>query len=82
MFGALVEILWWGLFAVIVCGLAARGVSQRWPRREAGAESRETQVARVIRDFEEAQLSRMQAEGVDLWRPDPAKLKRISERQE
>ena len=81
MFGAVVEILWWGLFTVIVCALAVRRVAQRWPQREAGVDSREVQVAGVIRDFEEEQLARMQAEGVYLWRPDPAKLKRISERQ-
>jgi hypothetical protein len=71
LFGQIVEILWWALLGAVAVALVAR-------RR---AKESASSLAPLIRRYEEEQLARMEAEGVPLWRPDPAKLKRISERQ-
>ncbi|HEY3694566.1 hypothetical protein [Phenylobacterium sp.] len=81
--GSTVEILWWAFFATLLAAFALRslrdGLARRARRRRAKNES---SIAPVVRRFEEEQLARMEADGVTLWRPDPAKLKRISERQD
>ena len=80
--GSAVEILWWAFFATLLAAFAVRALRDwlagRARKRRAKEES---SIAPVIRRFEEEQLARMEADGVTLWRPDPAKLKRISERQ-
>jgi hypothetical protein len=80
---AVAEALWWAL----VAGLATAFVinaARKWlrDRSRSRADRLEAGVGPVIRKFEEEQLARMAAEGLPLWRPDPAKLKRISERQD
>lgn len=81
MIGAVVELLWWLLFAGLLIALAYRSVRDRWPARRRGRDAAGG-VGRLVRKYEEEQLARMKAEGLPIWRPDPAKLKRISERQD
>jgi hypothetical protein len=81
-FGSMVEILWWAFFATLLTAFGVRA-ARDWlaglARKRRAKE--DSSIGPVIRRFEEEQLARMEAEGVTLWRPDPAKLKRISERQ-
>ena len=81
-FSAIVEGLWWAFVATLAAAFVVRAVGA-WlaARRKARAAQSEAGVGPVIRKFEEEQLARMEAEGLPIWRPDPAKLKRISERQ-
>jgi hypothetical protein len=81
-FSAIVEGLWWAFVAVLAGVFLVRAVRGRLAaRRKARSARAEAGVGPVIRKFEEEQLARMEAEGLPIWRPDPAKLKRISERQ-
>lgn len=80
MIGAVVELVWWLFFASLLIALAYRAVRDRWPARRRRRDAAGG-VRRVIHKYEEEQLARMEAEGLPIWRPDPAKLKRISERQ-
>ena len=79
---AIAEALWWAFAAGLATAFlvsALRGPLRARRRRRAARS--DAGVGPVIRKFEEEQLARMEAEGVPLWRPDPAKLKRITERQ-
>jgi hypothetical protein len=80
--GSVIELLWWASFGALLAVFAVRGLRDVLASRARRRRAREdTSIAPVIRRFEEEQLARMEADGVPLWRPDPAKLKRISERQ-
>jgi hypothetical protein len=80
--GSVVELVWWASFAALLTALAVRAVRDFLANRARRRRAREgSSIAPVIRRFEEEQLARMEADGVPLWKPDPAKLKRISERQ-
>jgi hypothetical protein len=80
LFGQIVEILWWALLGAVAVALVVRSLRDLLAARRRAKESASS-LAPLIRRYEEEQLARMEAEGVPLWRPDPAKLKRISERQ-
>jgi hypothetical protein len=80
LFGQVVEILWWALLGAVAVALVVRSLRDLLAARRRAKESASS-LAPLIRRYEEEQLARMEAEGVPLWRPDPAKLKRISERQ-
>jgi len=80
LFGQIVEILWWALFAAVVVAVFVRGLRDLLAARRRAREAASS-LAPLVRRFEEEQLARMEAEGLPIWRPDPAKLKRISERQ-
>ncbi len=79
--GSVVELVWWASFAALLTALAVRAVRDLLASRARNRAREESSIAPVIRRFEEEQLARMEADGVPLWKPDPAKLKRISERQ-
>jgi len=81
-FSAVVEGLWWAFVATLAAAFLITSLRARLAaRRRARAARAEAGVGPVIRKFEEEQLARMEAEGLPIWRPDPAKLKRIIERQ-
>lgn len=80
IFGQIVEILWWALLGAVAVALVVRALRDLVMARRRAKEAASS-LAPLIRRYEEEQLARMEAEGVPLWRPDPAKLKRITERQ-
>ena len=80
--GSAVELVWWAAFAALLAAFAVRAARDFLASRVRKRRAREdSSIAPVIRRFEEEQLARMEADGVPLWKPDPAKLKRIIERQ-
>ncbi len=80
MFAITAELVWWVFAAVVALAFVWRRLRARERPRE--EDIRDAHLGRIIRRFEEEQLARMEADGLELWRPDPAKLKRISERQD
>jgi len=80
LFGHIVEILWWALLAAVATALVVRAFRDVLAARRRAREA-SSSLAPLVRRYEEEQLARMEAEGIPLWKPDPAKLKRITERQ-
>jgi len=62
------------LTLALAAGIGMLLIRARRSRRAPPAAS----IAPLVRRFEEEQLARMEADGVQLWKPDPDKLRRMT----